>query len=180
MRDRWDSSSPPMCLTASDTSSAWERASARRSAASNHLRGCPAPRCGYSRFSSSRLPRRGMNIYVGALINNQPVSTADASYANIIPCKAKFVIPSLGYPVQCLSRSDTQLVLSRVILLKCIISIMIVKSTCRFPGWEIYPCNVSGAFAALQFHRHHQEHGRTPQKSAFEATSAWQIKASHS
>lgn len=134
VRDRWDSSSPPVCLMASDTSSAWQRASAPRSAASNHLRGCPVPCRGYSHFSSSRLPRLGMNIYVGVLINNQPVSTADANYANIIPCKVKFVIPSFCYPVRCLSWSDMQLVLSCVILLKCVISVTIVKSTCRFPG----------------------------------------------
>lgn len=158
----------------------WKGVSARRTAASNHPRGCPALHCGYSHFSSSRLPRLGMNIYVGVLINNQPMSTADANYANIIPCRVKFVIPSLCYPVQCLSWSDMQLLLSRVILLKCIISIMIVKSTFRFPGWEISPCNVPGAFAALQIHRHHQEHSRTPQKSTFEVTSAWWIKASHS
>lgn len=91
-----------------------------------------------------------MNIYVGALINNQPVSTADANYANIIPCKGKFVIPSLRYPVECLARSDTQLVLSRMTLFKCIISAMTVKPTCSFPGWEISPLDVPRAFAALQ------------------------------
>lgn len=112
-----------------------------------------------------------MNIYVGALIKNQPLSTADANYANIIPCKAKFVIPSVCDAVQRLSRSDTQLVLSRVVLLKCIISILIIKSTCRFPGREISPCDAAEAFAALQILSGQQERGRTPQKSAFDASS---------
>jgi len=49
-----------------------------------------------------------------------------------------------------------------------------------FPGWEISPCNVPAAFAALQIRRHWQEHGRTPQESAFEASSVWWMKARHS
>lgn len=54
---------------------------------------------------------------------------------------------------------------------------MIVKPACRFRGWEISPCGVPGALAALQIHRRPQEHGHAPQRSAFEATSSWQIKA---
>lgn len=69
-------------------------------------------------------PRLGMNIYVGALINSQPMSTADANSASIIPCKVTFVVPSLCYPAQHLAQHDMQPVLSCVIIiLKCIISI---------------------------------------------------------
>lgn len=59
--------------------------------------------------------------------------------------------------------------LSCVLLFIRIISTVVVKPTCRSPGWEISPYDVPGAFGALQIHRHHQEHSPPPQKSAFEA-----------
>lgn len=58
-----------------------------------------------------------MNIYVGALINNQPVSAADANYANIILRTVKFVSPSSCYPAERRARSDMQQGLSCVFFL---------------------------------------------------------------
>lgn len=139
--------SPPFVWRLRQQQHSPDSGSARVSTAPNHLERCLAPCHGYSHFSFSRPPWLGMNIYAGVLINIQPASTADINYANLIPCKLKFVIPSLCFLVQFPAQRRVLLFLSLMALLKCVVSTMIVKPMRRFPWLGNFSLWCSWAFA---------------------------------